>query len=109
MALIELNLEKPALKRTERGESNESSEPSVPEESTATDAVDVTEEVESEVDESEVDESEESGGSVIGKLVRRVVVLGGLVAGAFALKKFRGRKGGDAEQQEIEEDWQTAE
>ncbi|WP_433625383.1 hypothetical protein [Halomicrococcus sp. NG-SE-24] len=104
MALIELNLEKPALKRTERGESNESSEPSVPEESTATDAVDVTEEVES-----EVDESEESGGSVIGKLVRRVVVLGGIVAGAFAFKKFRGRKGGDAEQQEIEEDWQTAE
>ena len=108
MALIELNLEKPALKRTERGESSEASEPSVPEESTATDAVDVTEEVEAEIDEEEIDESEESGGSVIAKFVRRVVVLGGLVAGALALKKFRG-KGGDDGQQEIEAAWQTAE
>lgn len=99
MALIELNLEKPALKRTELVEESETTE---------------TEETETETTEeeteTEITEEETKGRGRARTFARRAAVLGGTAAGLAAARKFQQkRKGKDAEQQDLEEDWQTAE
>ncbi|WP_128476625.1 hypothetical protein [Halorussus pelagicus] len=104
MAIIELNLEKPALKRVESVEENQlrASE-------TEVDPEEVAESMEVETDE-QTDEQAESGGkSRVRKYGRRLVVLGGTAAGVAAARKLRQRRKSGSEQQELEEDWQTAE
>jgi hypothetical protein len=99
MALIELNLEKPALKRVEAGEQRPSDDESV--------------ELQSELEtdetvEIEADEESSSGGGRTRRYGRRLAILGGTAAGVAAARKIRQRRKG-SEQQELEEDWQTAE
>ncbi|ODR83546.1 hypothetical protein BG842_10510 [Haladaptatus sp. W1] len=96
MALIELNLEKPALKRTELVEESE---------------VETAEEPETETETAEETDVEETkGGSKIRTFARRAAVLGGTAAGLAAVRKLQQKRSGtDEEQQELEEDWQTAE
>jgi len=98
MALIELNLEKPALKRVEAGEQRPSDDESV--------------ELQSELETDETVEIEEeessSGGGRARRYGRRLAILGGTAAGVAAARKLRKRRKG-SEQQELEEDWQTAE
>ncbi|GKZ13156.1 hypothetical protein [Haladaptatus sp. T7] len=98
MALIELNLEKPALKRTELVEESEVETAEEPETETET----------AEAEETDVEETK--GGSKVRTFARRAAVLGGTAAGLAAVRKLRQKRGGtDEEQQELEEDWQTAE
>ncbi|WP_134670995.1 hypothetical protein [Halorussus marinus] len=99
MALIELNLEKPALKRVEAGEQR------------ADDGENVELQAEIEADETAASESvdeDSSGGGRIRRYGRRLAILGGTAAGIAAARKLRQRRKG-SEQQELEEDWQTAE
>jgi len=99
MALIELNLEKPALKRVEAGEQRPS------------DAENVELQSEIETDETAETESVEessSGGGRARRYGRRLAILGGTAAGVAAARKLRKRRKG-SDQQELEEDWQTAE
>ena len=103
MALIELNLEKPALKRTELVEESET------ETIEATESETETTEEETEI-EAETEETSKGRGKVR-TFARRAAVLGGTAAGLDAARKFRQRRKGkkDDQQQELEEDWQTAE
>ncbi|WP_227374635.1 hypothetical protein [Haladaptatus halobius] len=102
MALIELNLEKPALKRTEL----------VKEDEAAIEGTESkTEEIETEIESEGTEEAESTkGGSRTRTFARRAAVLGGTAAGIAAARKFRQRRQSkQAEQQELEEDWQAAE
>jgi len=99
MALIELNLEKPALKRVEAGEQRPGDDESV----------ELRSELETdETVEIEADEESSSGGGRTRRYGRRLAILGGTAAGVAAARKIRQRRKG-SEQQELEEDWQTAE
>jgi hypothetical protein len=108
MAIIELNLEKPALKRVESVEDEQIEEKEMTAEVDTDEAVDlVDDETEAEVEvESETDDE---SGSRIGTAVRRLVVITGVVAGILTARKFRQRRKSGDEQQDLEEDWQTAE
>ncbi len=100
MALIELNLEKPALKRTELVKESEVE--------TAEETETETEVSEAEIEETEVEETKGRGKART--FARRAAVLGGTAAGLAAARKLqqkRASKGDEAE--EFEEDWQTAE
>lgn len=115
MALIELNLEKPALKRTELLTEEETVETTETTETTetneaSTDTIDAESE-EIEDTEADVEAEEETGGrSTPRKFARRIAILGGTAAGLAAARKFQKRRGKSAEaEQEFEEDWQTAE
>ncbi|WP_135828174.1 hypothetical protein [Halorussus halobius] len=119
MAIIELNLEKPALKRVESGEK--------PSRTTTTESTsgnrDTTESSESTVDvgtpaaESgpasttgqEPDRQSDSGGkSRLRKYGRRMAILGGTAAGVAAARKLRQRRKAGSDQQDLDDDWQTA-
>ncbi|WP_227353490.1 hypothetical protein [Haladaptatus salinisoli] len=102
MALIELNLEKPALKRTELVKEDEA---------TTQKAESQTADIETEAESEETEETESTkGGSRTRTFARRAAVLGGTAAGIAAARKFRQRRQSkQAEQQELEEDWQAAE
>ncbi|WP_158055501.1 hypothetical protein [Halorussus halophilus] len=103
MALIELNLEKPALKRVEAVE-----EKNVEEETVEVEPDVEVEEAETETE--ETTETESSGPGRARSYLRRMAILAGVVAGTVAARKIRQRrKAGDTEQQDLEEDWQTAE
>ncbi|WP_132059100.1 hypothetical protein [Halorussus amylolyticus] len=104
MALIELNLEKPALKRVETGEAPTREERSVTVE-TETDSTETATETESESTEEEAS----SGRGRARRYGRRLAILGGTAAGVAAARKIRQRRNKSSEQQELEEDWQTAE
>jgi hypothetical protein len=134
MAIIELNLEKPALKRVESvteqqarrertdadvvsgetaGASKLSSTDAASGELTSTGTASselVGDETASEDQSAESTTSEGSGGkSRVRKYGRRMAVLGGTAAGVAAARKLRQRRKSGAEQQDLEEDWQTAE
>ena len=108
MALIELNLEKPALKRVESVEEkhveDEQIEATTPEtiDQVAGDTGEDTE-MESETDDGS------TGKSRTRRYGRRLAILGGTAAGVAAARKLRQRRQSGAEQQDLEEDWQTAE
>ncbi|UPV75300.1 hypothetical protein M0R89_04340 [Halorussus limi] len=103
MAIIELNLEKPALKRVESVEDEQM-------EGTQRQADVDPEEVANVMEvEAEPDQQSKSGGkSRVKKYGRRLAILGGTAAGAAAVRKLRQRRKSSGEQQELEEDWQTA-
>jgi hypothetical protein len=106
MAIIELNLEKPALKRVESVEDEQIEEKEMTAEVDTDEAVDLVD------DEAEVEvesETDDESGSRIGTAVRRLVVITGVVAGILTARKFRQRRKSGDEQQDLEEDWQTAE
>ncbi|UPW01349.1 hypothetical protein M0R88_04400 [Halorussus gelatinilyticus] len=104
MAIIELNLEKPALKRVESVEDEQVEEKNV------TAEIDTDETAEMVDAETEIDQESQSGGkSRVRKYGRRLVVLGGTAAGVAAARKLRQRRKSGSEQQDLEEDWQTAE
>ncbi|WP_276299086.1 hypothetical protein [Halorussus lipolyticus] len=109
MAIIELNLEKPALKRVESVEGKPVEEKAV--EGDKIEAEIDTDEAAEMVEMSDESEaSDQSGGkSRIRRYGRRALVLGGTAAGVAAARKLRQRKKSGSQQQELEEDWQTAE
>ena len=151
MAIIELNLEKPALKRVESveeqrtrsdrtdagiasgettgtsglsstgtssGETSGSAETTSTElSSTGTssselvsDETTTSGELSGETATSTTTEQSDSGGkSRVRKYGRRMALLGGTAAGVAAARKLRQRRKSDSGQQELEEDWQTAE
>jgi len=108
MAIIELNLEKPALKRVESVEDEQVEDREITAEVDTDEAADL---VDTETDtEVEVEaEADDEGGSRIGTYVRRLVVIAGVTAGILTARKFRQRRKSGGEQQDLEEDWQTAE
>jgi hypothetical protein len=107
MAIIELNLEKPALKRVESVQEKRVEEEQVEAEVTPEGT---TEMVEMAADSDESEATGKSGGkSRIRRYGRRAVVLGGTAAGVAAARKLRQRRKSGSQQQELEEDWQTAE
>ena len=110
MAIIELNLEKPALKRVESVEDEQVEDREITAEvdtDEAADLVDTETDTDTEV---EVEaEADDEGGSRIGTYVRRLVVIAGVTAGILTARKFRQRRKSGGEQQDLEEDWQTAE
>lgn len=113
MALIELNLEKPALKRVESGEKQQSqsdsgllqgsssSKSEKPKESKKSES--------SKQSQSKSQQSDSGGKSRIRKYGRRMAILGGTAAGVAAARKLRKRQKSGSGQQNLEEDWQTAE
>ncbi|PSQ46889.1 hypothetical protein BRD15_08025 [Halobacteriales archaeon SW_6_65_15] len=133
MAIIELNLEKPALKRVEsveeqrtrsdRTETGISGETAGASELSSTETTSgemtssgtgsselVSDETASGDLSSETTTSEQSGGkSRVRKYGRRMALLGGTAAGVAAARKLRQRRKSGSEQQDLEEDWQTAE
>ncbi len=107
MAIIELNLEKPALKRVESVEDEQVEDREITAEVDTDEAADLAD---SETDvEVETETDDDESGSRIGKYVRRLVVITGVVAGILTARKFRQRRKSGSEQQDLEEDWQTAE
>lgn len=105
MALIELNLEKPALKRTELVKEDEAAI-----EGTETKTEEIETGAETDLSEEVEDTESTKGGSRTRTFARRAAVLGGTAAGIAAARKFRQRRQSkQAEQQELEEDWQAAE
>ena len=100
MALIELNLEKPALKRTELVKESE---------------VETAEESETESEQQEVDVEVEKVEETQGRgktrtFIRRAAILSGTAAGLAAARKLQQKRANEGEEvQEFEEDWQTAE
>lgn len=111
MALIELNLEKPALKRVEATEETGADDQSV-EIGSDTESMESMHSMETPSDagiESEsTDQTQSSGGGRTRRYGRRLALLGGTAAGVAAARKLRQRRKG-SKQQELEEDWQTAE
>jgi hypothetical protein len=113
MALIELNLEKPALKRTETAESSAkkstgtapgetSTETSTSEKSTTEKSGEGTSMVE--MPEGESVEEKSSGGGIL----RRLTMLGATAGAVFAVRRWRSRrKQGAGESAEFEEEWET--
>lgn len=102
MALIELNLEKPALKRTELVKESEVETTEEPETETETEAS------EAEIEETEVEEAKGRGKART--FVRRAAVLGGTAAGLAAARKLQQKRAGKGDDvEDFEEDWQTAE
>lgn len=112
MALIELNLEKPALKRVEASEETVADEQSVEFESdmetTGAETMGTMETSDDETESRSTEEKQSSGGGRVRRYGRRLALLGGTAAGVAAARKLRQRRKG-SEQQELEEDWQTAE
>lgn len=112
MAIIELNLEKPALKRVESDEkpsrTTSVTSDSRRRETTESDVDADTSNAES-GGESTTDEQAESGGrSRLRKYGRRMAILGGTAAGVAAARKLRQRRQADAGQQDLDDEWQTA-
>lgn len=117
MALIELNLEKPALKRTETAESSaKQPTPSATEETKSAGEMKSSEEMEAteesgegtsttvEVPEGESVEEKSSGGGML----RRIAMLGATAGAVFAVRKWRSRRKQRAgEATEFEEEWET--
>jgi len=119
MAIIELNLEKPALKRVESGEKRaESNEkPSRTTSVTSDSRRRETTESDADADASPAESSEapstdeqaDSGGrSRLRTYGRRMAILGGTAAGVVAARKLRQRRQADASQQDLNDEWQTA-
>lgn len=103
MALIELNLEKPALKRTEFvGEAEEEAH-----------AVNIKEERPTEhVDRIDTEESAEAetgskSSSRARRVARRAAMAGAMTGAAVAARKIRQRRKQSSTQTEVDEDWQT--
>ena len=107
MALIELNLEKPALKRTESAESS-AKQPSL---SLGTGKSKTTESSETsgkdtstvEVPKGESVEEESSGGGML----RRITMLVATVGAIFAVRKWRSRRKQQSQTSDFEEEWET--
>ena len=123
MALIELNLEKPALKRTEITEGTEESsmrsvEIDEPTDTSAgnVDKIDTGSSEKPETDmqaeiSTEDAEKETSGSSKSGRgrrMVRRAAMVGAMTGAAVAARKIRARRKQSQTQTEVDEDWQTA-
>lgn len=112
MALIELNLEKPALKRTETAESSATQSAkklagtTSGETSTTEKSTEKTGEGTSmvEMPEGESVEEKSSGGGML----RRLTMLGATAGAVFAVRRWRSRrKQGADESAEFEEEWET--
>ena len=99
MALIELNLEKPALKRTELVEG-------APDETETEETTDLDVEVESEepADLESLDESEESSGDIAGT-ARKAALVGALVSLALLARRIRSWRKGSESTADVETDW----
>ncbi|WP_276279756.1 hypothetical protein [Halorussus caseinilyticus] len=106
MAIIELNLEKPALKRVESGEEKRVEEKEIEAEVNPEEAAEMMdEETAVEIE----DETDEGSKSRVGKYARRLLIVGGAAVGILTARKFRQRRKSKSQEQELEEDWQTAE
>ena len=111
MALIELNLEKPALKRTEPAESSgkEQSKSRSSKSMSGTKMASKSGESSSkvvEIPEGEQSEKKSSGG---GGIIRRIATLGALAGAIFAVRRFRSRRKKQSNKSsEFEEEWETA-
>lgn len=104
MALIELNLEKPALKRTETVENERSSGATLTEQTDDLDEIDekVTE---TDIETSETESESKSGGRRVG---RKVAMLGAMASALMLARKVRSRRKG-TKTESVEEDWQAPE
>ena len=110
MAIIELNLKKPALKRVESVEEKRVEEEQVEAEVTPEGTAEMVEMAADSSESGKSEETDQSGGkSRIRRYGRRAVMLGGTAAGVAAARKLRQRRKSGSQQQELEEDWQTAE
>lgn len=107
MALIELNLEKPALKRTELIGTTDGEETT----SSRSSDIDVVEDEPMEDADAEA-EGETQATSIRSRgrrAARRAAMLGAVAGGAMAARKLRARRKAKAgDQTEVDEDWQTA-
>lgn len=103
MALIELNLEKPALKRTEVTDSEDG------EIGTADVGESDPKQTDSAIDESQEAETdgESTLGSRIRRTARRAAMVGAMTGAAVAARKIRARRKETGAQAEVDEDWQT--
>jgi len=134
MAIIELNLEKPALKRVESGGKRESrsemgtdssshhsemetgsfgTETGTSSVGTSTSgvgssSVDTSDEPAMDDYQSDADPDQSGGKSRFRKYGRRMVLLGGTAAGVAAARKLRQRRKSGSKQQDLDDDWQTA-
>jgi len=99
MALIELNLEKPALKRTELVEG-------APDETETEEAAELDVEVESEesTDLESLEESAESSGG-IADTARKAAIVGALVSLALLARRIRSWRKGSESEADVETDW----
>jgi len=112
MAIIELNLEKPALKRVESSE-KPSRTTNVKSDSRSRETTESNTDADASTaesgGESTTDEQAESGGrSRLRTYGRRMAILGGTAAGVVAARKLRQRRKADAGQQDLDDEWQTA-
>lgn len=104
MALIELNLEKPALKRTETTEETPRKVARPPQAEAETKSGESTAE-ESTATEKRGEAHEETGGG----LIRRIAMIGALVGTVVAVRRWRKRRSASEEElTEFEEEWETA-
>lgn len=127
MALIELNLEKPALKRTEIVEGREGSSMKSVDIDTSDDASDDASDGVDRIDMDDLDatgsdrdvdldmdgtdETESKSTSKSGRgrrAVKRAAMVGAMTGAAVAARKIRARRKEAAQQTEVDEDWQTA-
>jgi hypothetical protein len=131
MAIIELNVEKPALKRVESMKEQRTKDEgfgtTTGTTETSTGMTEMTgggtasgemttgeissgETASGETTMEETSQQTESGGkSRTRKYGRRLAMVAGTAAGAAAVRKLRQRRKSKGQQQELEEDWQTAE
>lgn len=102
MALIELNLEKPALKRTESRASTDESRASTSSK-TKSKSADESSSKTIEMPEGEEREEESSGGGML----RRIAMLGAIAGTVFAVRRWRSRRS-ESTTSEYEKEWESA-
>lgn len=108
MAIIELNLEKPALKRVESVKEKRVEEEQIEAEVNPEEVSEMAGEME--VEPTAESESSGTGGrSRTRKYGRRLAILGGTAAGVAAARRLQKRRSSGSQEGELEEDWQTVE